>query len=326
MIRYVLFNQKGSVKKGSKLDYPRLGKDQHLLLFLSKPSKEEINRVSSDFKFDKKPLMTLSKESHSRRYMTVPFQFIMRAFYLEKNRIEFSNLLFVLTKKCLIVVASKESDFYDDIVNNLFEEFRKSRVRSTSHLLGNFLQEDVEENYEVLGLIEKRIKNIEFAAAEFEKESKVEVDDIMYLKAQLYRLSRQFWSTTRVISLIRMGVTQMRIEPASIRLLGDIHETFLHQIDVAAAQKEMLSDALTIYSTSISNKLTTTSNALNQVMRNLAAYGLILLVPTLISGIYGMNFRVIPFAAEPWGFLGVIGLMVGLMIIIFAYAKKSNWL
>ncbi len=326
MIRYVLFDEKGSVKKGSRLDYPKLGKKDYLLIFLSRPDKEEIDKISSDFRFDKKPITNFTKEFHSRRYITIPFQFVMRSVYLENGKIDFTNLLFILTDKCLVVASSKESKYYDELIDNLFEEFKKAKVRSTGHILCNFLQEDVDENYEVLGKIEEQIKNIEFRAALFETESRVKVEDIMYLKSQLYKLSRQFWATTRVISLIRMGVAQVGIDTESIRLLGDVHETFLHQIDLAAAQKEMLSDALTVYATGVNNRLAIISNSLNLIMKRLAAYGLILLIPTLISGIFGMNFSVIPLAQHEWGFYVITGPTLALMAAIFLYAKKNDWL
>ena len=326
MIRYVLFNEKGSVKRGTGPDYPNLGKKDYLLVFLSKPSNDEIEKVASDFRFNKKPMANLAKETHSRRYITVPFQFTMRAVYLENGKIEFSNLLFVLTDRCLVVASSKNSDYYDGLVDNLYEEFRKSKVRSITHIFCNFLQEDVDENYEVLGKVEEQIKEIEFKAAVFEKEARIKVDDIIYIKSQLYKLSRQFWATTRVISLIRMGVAHVPIDPESVRLLGDVHETFLHQVDVAAAQKEMLSDTLTVYATGVNNRLAIISNDLNMVMKRLAAYGLILLIPTLISGIFGMNFKNIPLEQYAWGFYAITGFTLAVMVAILIYAKKNDWL
>ncbi|MBI2549781.1 hypothetical protein HYV83_01205 [Candidatus Woesearchaeota archaeon] len=326
MIRYVLFNEKGSVRKGSRTDYPKPGKNDYLFIFLSTPTREEIEKASSDFKFDKKPLITFSKESHSRRYITTPFQFVMMSAYLENGKIATTNLLFVLTERCLVVASSKESGYYDELVNDLFEEFRKVKVRGVAHIFCNFLQEDVDENYEVLGRIEDQIKDVEFKAVVFEKESKVKVDDILYFKSQLYKLSRQFWATTRVISLIRMGVTQIRMDTESIRLLGDIHETFLHQIDVAAAQKEMLSDTLTVYSTGVNNRLAVTSNELNLIVKRLSGYALILLIPTLIASVYGMNFKYIPLSDFWWGFYAINGFMAAVIFVILIYAKKHNWL
>jgi magnesium transporter len=327
MIRYILFeSDKGSVKKGSKADYPKLEKNQYLLIFLTKPGKEEVETVSSDFKFDKKPLTTFSRESHSRRYITTPFQFVMRTVFLEKGLVEFSNLLFILMNQCVIIASSKESDYYNEIVDDLFEELSNMKVRSIGHIFSNFLQEDVDENYEVLGNIEEKVKNIEFEAAKFETQSRIRVEDIVYLKSQLYKLSRQFWATTRVISLIRMGCAQIQIDRETIRILGDVHETFVHQIDVAAAQKEMLSDALNVYATGITTRLAVTSNELNKIVKRLTAYSVIILAPAILTGLYGMNFSYIPLAHAWWGFYGLLGAVVALMASIYYYAKKNDWL
>ncbi len=325
MIRHVLFNQKGSASKGTG-EYPKPGKNQYLFLYLNVPSKEETEKISSDFNFDKRPLSMFTRETHSRRYITSPFQFVMKSVYVENGKVEFTNLLFILTNQCLIVASSKESKYYDELADHIFDEFKTAKIRSISHIFCNFLQEDVDENYEVLGQIENQIKNIELKIATLDKDISIKVEDIIYLKAQLYKLSRQFWATTRVISLIRMGVAQITLDTESVRLLGDIHETFLHQIDVAAAQKEMLSDALQIHSTNINNRLTVIQNDLNVVMKRLAGYGLILLVPTLISGIFGMNFAHIPFSQQPWGFYAVTGGTALIMITILIYARKNNWL
>lgn len=325
MIRHVLFNQKGSASKGARADYPKPGKSDYILLYLARPSREEIDKAASDFKFDKKPMVNFARESHSRRYITTPFQFVMRSVYLENDKIEYTNILFVLTGHALIVAASKESKYYDELIDHIFDEFRNKKIRGISHIFCNFLQEDVDENYEVLGRVEDQIKKIEFKVATLEKDSGIKVEDIMYLKSQLYKLSRQFWATTRVISLIRMGVAQIQIDTESIRLLGDIHETFLHQIDVAAAQKEMLSDALQIHSTNINNRLTVIQNELNVVMKRLAGYGLILLVPTLISGIFGMNVS-LPMENQWWAFHAITGAIAIIVVTIIFYGKKHNWL
>ena len=326
MLRYVLFNKKGSVRKGTGFNYPRLTKNNHLFVFLTNPTKDEIEHLSKGFSFDKVPLTTFYKEVHSRRYITVPFQFVMKSIYLENNKIQFANLLFVLMNNCLIVASSKESKYYNELVDHLFDEFKDAEVRSIIHIFSNFLQEDVDENYEVLGSIEERIKEIELKAATFEREVKVSVEDIIFLKSQLFKLSRQFWAVARVISLIRMGVAKIVIDTESVHLLLDIHETFLHQIDVAAAQKEMLSDALNVYATGITTRLAGTSNELNKIVKRLTAFSIILIAPTVVTGIYGMNFRYIPLSANPYGFYIITGAVISIMAGLFVLAKKMDWL
>jgi magnesium transporter len=326
MIRHLTF-MAGKVKKGDKLNYRIPKKGEYLLIFLTRPTNDEINKLARDFRLDAEPLRTYIKETHSRRYITKPFQFVMRTAYIQKNIIGYANLLFILMNRILIVSASKPSDYYEEIVEDVAESFQKFEARSIGHILYNFLQEDVDENYEVLGRLEQQIKDVEAKATRTSlKETKVRVEDILALKRQLFRLSRQFWATTRVISLIRIGVAQIEIDKESERLLGDVHETFLHQIDLAAAQKEMISDALSVYSTSISNISAMTSNELNLVVKKLTSYGAILLIPTVIASIYGMNVSHLPFAQHQYGFYIVMGIMTVITGLVLANFIKNDWL
>jgi magnesium transporter len=326
MIKYVMFKA-GKVRKGNQLNYKVPKKGEYLLVFLTRPTQEEINKLTKDFKFDPEPLKVYAKDTHSRRYITKPFQFLMRSTYVEKRRIGYSNLLFILMNRVLIVSASKPSDFYDEIMEDVAGSFEKTQVRSIGHVLYNFLQEDVDENYEVLGQLEQNIRDVEARATRVKlKETRVRVEDILTLKRQLFRLSRQFWATTRVISLIRIGVAQIEIDRESERLLGDVHETFLHQIDLASAQKDMVSDVLNVYSTTLSNISAATANELNVVVKRLTSYAALLLVPTLIASIYGMNIDKLPLAQNTYGFYIVLGIMGGLTGIVLLNFIKNDWL
>ena len=326
MIKYVLFRD-GKVKKGDDLNYRMPRKGEYLLIFLTRPSSEEREKVTSDFKFDPEPLNSYTKEIQSRRYITKPFQFIMRSTYVQKNSIGAANLLFILMNNAIVVSASKPSEFYDEIIEDVAESFEKTKVRSIGHILYNFLQEDVDENYEVLGKLEQRIKDVESRATRPRlKETRVRVEDILALKSQLFRLSRQFWAITRVMSFIRIGVAQVRIDRDSERLLRDVNETFLHQIDLAAAQKEMVSDVLNVYSTTISNISATKANELNIVVKKLTSYAALLLIPTVIASIYGMNVEGLPFAGSSFGFYVILGLMVLITGAMMANFIKNDWL
>ncbi len=325
MLKYLFFGR-CKVKKGTG-NYHIPSQGQYMLIFLTRPTPEEVNRVTRDFKIDPEPLQSYFKETHSRRYIAKPFQFVMRATFAENGGIGFTNLLFILTNRVLIVSSAKPTDFYDEIFEDVGETFSKTPVRSVGHILYNFLQEDVDENYDVLGLLEKQIKDVEVRASKMKlKESRLRVEDILTLKHKLFRLSRQFWATTRVLSLIRLGVAQVYIDKESARLLGDVHETFLHQIDLAAAQKEMVSDALNVYSTTISNISAYTANELNVVVKKLSAYASLLLVPTLLASIYGMNVSHLPFATGEHSFLILMGLMLAATAPIMVYFLKNDWL
>ena len=111
-----------------------------------------------------------------------------------------------------------------------------------------------------------------------------------------------------------------------MKLLDDIYDTFHHQLDIAAAQKDMATDTIEIYATMVSNQLAKINNNMSHVMKTLTAFTVIIMVPTLIAGIYGMNFEHIPLAKESWGFIVTIGGMGVLAGSIFYLFYHKEWI
>jgi magnesium transporter len=63
-----------------------------------------------------------------------------------------------------------------------------------------------------------------------------------------------------------------------------------------------------------------------EVMKRLAAYAALVAVPTLIAGIYGMNFELMPELKWKYGYFLAIGLMVVLDGLLFWKLRKEKWL
>jgi len=68
------------------------------------------------------------------------------------------------------------------------------------------------------------------------------------------------------------------------------------------------------------------SNNLNNVMRRLTSITIILMVPTLIASIYGMNVEKLPFAKEVWAFPIIMVLSVVLTILAVFALRRGRFL
>ena len=64
----------------------------------------------------------------------------------------------------------------------------------------------------------------------------------------------------------------------------------------------------------------------NDDMRKISAGAALIVVPTLIAGIYGMNFDHMPELGWTFGYPFAILLMVGVSVGLFKWFKKSGWL
>jgi magnesium transporter len=78
--------------------------------------------------------------------------------------------------------------------------------------------------------------------------------------------------------------------------------------------------------TALQVNLSTINMATTDITRRLAAYAALVAVPTLIAGIYGMNFKLMPELNQPWGYPLAIGIMVAIDLVLWRKFRKAGWL
>jgi magnesium transporter len=64
----------------------------------------------------------------------------------------------------------------------------------------------------------------------------------------------------------------------------------------------------------------------NETIKRLAAYAALVAVPTMIAGVYGMNFEHMPELGWTWGYPFALGLMFGIDAYLFYRFRKAGWL
>jgi magnesium transporter len=64
----------------------------------------------------------------------------------------------------------------------------------------------------------------------------------------------------------------------------------------------------------------------NQDMRKISSWAAILAIPTMIAGIYGMNFKHMPELGTTWGYPVVLCVIASACVLLYRRFKKSGWL
>jgi len=64
----------------------------------------------------------------------------------------------------------------------------------------------------------------------------------------------------------------------------------------------------------------------NEVTKRLAAYAALVAVPTMIAGVYGMNFKHMPELQWEWGYPLAVSIMVAVDSYLFFRFRKAGWL
>jgi len=64
----------------------------------------------------------------------------------------------------------------------------------------------------------------------------------------------------------------------------------------------------------------------NETTKRLAAYAALVAVPTMIAGVYGMNFKHMPELDWELGYPVALGTMAVLDVYLFSRFRKAGWL
>lgn len=138
------------------------------------------------------------------------------------------------------------------------------------------------------------------------------------LKQRIARLRRYVMPSSRLLDWL-LGPAHESFLKNRAELFRDINDHLLRMADQIRNIDE-LSDAV------LDLVRSEQANSLNEVNKKLAAWAAIFAVGTLIAGIYGMNFALIPHQQTLTGFWFAVGLMVVLSAGLYLYFKKREWL
>jgi magnesium transporter len=89
---------------------------------------------------------------------------------------------------------------------------------------------------------------------------------------------------------------------------------------------EMVDIIRELLASALEANLSLISVAQNEVMKKLGSWVAIIAVPTMVAGVYGMNFDVMPELRSPLGYpLALTGMLVACCALYFGF-KRSGWL
>jgi len=73
-------------------------------------------------------------------------------------------------------------------------------------------------------------------------------------------------------------------------------------------------------------RMTETSLAQNDQVKKISSWAAILVAPTLVGTVYGMNFTNMPELHWAWGYPAALGLMLASSLVLYVVFKRKDWL
>ena len=142
---------------------------------------------------------------------------------------------------------------------------------------------------------------------------------------RIYDLKRDLLVAKRAVSpLVDICNRLMRFDLATIP--EDTRPYFRDVYDHAIRINEAIDTLRELVTSALEAKLSLISVEQSDITKQLAAWAAIIAVPTMIAGVYGMNFEFMPELTWRYGYFSVVAVMFGACGFLYWRFKHSGWL
>ncbi len=143
---------------------------------------------------------------------------------------------------------------------------------------------------------------------------------------RIYDLKREVAEARRALGPVSSALPELVAEAAD-EPDGESLQRWLRRVQATADRVDRHLDAHdALLGDMLSAHLSRVSVRQNEDMRKISAWAAIAAVPTLVAGIYGMNFQHMPELTWRWGYPAVLLGMAGVCVLLYRSFRRSGWL
>ena len=175
----------------------------------------------------------------------------------------------------------------------------------------------VDRYFPVLDRVTEEIEEIEeriFAG----DTSRAQIEALYTLKRKLLVLDHATGPLLEVAGKLHGG----RVPP----ICAGLHDYFRDVYDHLLRLKQSIDNLRDMVTTAASMNLSLITISESEVTKRLAAYAALVAVPTMIAGIYGMNFRQMPELDWAWGYPAALASMVAIDLYLVYRFRQARWM
>lgn len=215
----------------------------------------------------------LLEEQRSNMIKFEDFSVVVLSFPKQDSKI--LQITFIISKKRIISIVDKKSERLDDIFRNIN---KTNNIFGITNLFSFILDRLVEKSVVALDKIEDALEEKEKLIFKSKKD-KLFLFKNNELKDDLYYLSKILRSNLEVINEILEG----KISFLNLKYFGEhIQDRFLYLIDTCESLREFINSINNSYMSAINFDT-------NNTIYKLTIIGSLLIIPSIISGFFGMN-------------------------------------
>ena len=226
------------------------------------------------------------------------------------------NLSLILTKTVLISFQERKGDVFEPVRERIRKQKKRIRNGGTDYLTFALLDIVVDNYLYILSLLGEKIETLEENLLLNPNQNII--NEINNYKRELNFIRKNVKPAKEMIFSLAKADSDY-INESVIVHFKELEDNISQANDASDDYREILSDQLNIYHTTISSKL-------NDIMKFLTVFSVIFIPLTFIAGIYGTNFEYVPELGYRYSYFIMWTLMIVIVIIMLVYFKRKKWL
>ena len=246
------------------------------------------------------------------------FYCLLNMLYYNRKQdcVETEQVSIVLGKNFVITF---QEDPARDVFNPIRDRLRlvnsKVRQRGADYLCYSMLDVIVDNYFLVMEQLGDRIELVEEEV--IRNSNTASLAKINQLRKELIILKRNIGPVRDLVANITRSESEL-LDDRTEKYFKDVYDHIVQAFDLCENYRDIMISMQDLYINNVNLRM-------NEVMKVMAIVTCLMAPATVIGGIFGMNFDIIPLLHNKWGFIVAVGIMLFIPIWMLVIFKRRGW-
>ncbi len=232
------------------------------------------------------------------------------------------QLSLYVTPRCVITFQEYPGDVFDGVRNRIRQSRGRIRHNGPDYLAYAILDAAIDAYFPIVDQYGERVETLEDAMIIHADRSVL--THIYQVRRKILELRRALWPQREMLASLYRSESPLITAETQV-FFRDCYDHTIQLIDLMENYRELSSNLMEVYLSSVSNRL-------NEIMKVLTIISVIFIPLTFVVGVYGMNFRP---EASPWNMpelvsyygypLCMLGMLIVAVVMLVVFWRKG-WL
>lgn len=282
-------------------------------VYVEAPTEDEIAQLAKKFKLEPGHLhdaLDIDEMPRLEREGDQSYIFVRFAYKNEEEELVTVPLLFVFGAEIIMTVSLMRLPSLDTFLNNKIDFATTQRAKlvlQILQLIGEHYETYISRTSKQIKLIRSRLRGHEISNQDF-------IDFVM-IEDELNEFLASLMPTNATLRRLLLG-RYMPLFDEDQDIVEDLLLNNEQSVEACNSNLKSIDNIREAYS-SIS------SHNLNYTMKVLTVATVLIALPNVFYGMYGMNVD-LPFQKEPWAYWVIVGFTMFMIIFVFWFARKRK--